>query len=70
MPDLPPDPFAGRDGFVGLNQTYLNLRGGGFTRFEALFFSLRALPLTCSSRSSRTRRRPEGKKGPRTHPRL
>ena len=38
MPDLPPDPFAGRDGFVGLNQTYLNLRGGGFTRFEALFF--------------------------------
>ena len=38
MPDLPPDPFAGQDGLVGLNQMYLNLRSGGFTRFEALLF--------------------------------
>ena len=38
MPDLPPDPFAGPDGFMGLNQMFLNLRTAGFTRFEALMF--------------------------------
>jgi hypothetical protein len=38
MPDLPPDPFAGQDNFVGLHQAYLNMRAGGFTRFEALLF--------------------------------
>ncbi len=38
MADLPPDPFAGRTNFVGLNQVYLNMRADGFTRFEALLF--------------------------------
>ena len=38
MPDLPPDPFAGRDGLVGLHQMLLNMRSCGFTRFEALLF--------------------------------
>ena len=38
MSQLPPDPFAGQDGFMGLNQMFLNLRGAGFTRFEAIMF--------------------------------
>ena len=38
MNSLPPDPFAAQDGYVGLNQMYLNLRGAGFTRFDALLF--------------------------------
>ena len=38
MPDLPPDPFAGRPEFVGMHQLYLNMRTDGFTRFEALMF--------------------------------
>ena len=36
---MPADPFgAGQIPYVALHQAYLNLRGGGFTWHEALFY--------------------------------